>query len=88
MVEQRDTRLPRRGGTRVFGRLRDAVVLGLTRIGARYFAMGDTKVFQSIRFDFRTPIAADRSVIAFIRHHEQQNVSIGISNESQVGADH
>lgn len=56
----------------IFGRLRDAVVLGLTRIGARYFAMGDTKVFQSIRFDFRTPIAADRSVIAFIRHYEQQ----------------
>ena len=56
----------------IFGKLRDAVVLRLTRVGARYFALGDTKVFQTIRFDFRTPIPADRSVIAFIRHYEQQ----------------
>lgn len=56
----------------LLGGLRDAVVLSLTRIGARYFAVGDTRVFQTIRFDFGTPIAADRSVIAFIRHYEQQ----------------
>lgn len=56
----------------VLGRLRDALVLWLTRAGARYFAFGDTRIFQSIRFNLRHPIAADRSVIAFIRHYEQQ----------------
>jgi hypothetical protein len=32
-------------------------------------------VFQTIRFDFQTPIAADRAVLAFIRHLEQQPVA-------------
>ncbi|QNM94778.1 aromatic ring-hydroxylating oxygenase subunit alpha [Chitinimonas koreensis] len=54
------------------GWLRDRAVLALTRLGARYFAHGDTRVFQTIRFDFRNPTVADRSVIAFIRHYERQ----------------
>lgn len=54
------------------GWLRDRIVLALTRLGARYFAVGDTRIFQTIRFDLRHPTVADRSVIAFIRHYEQQ----------------
>ncbi|MEH6458452.1 aromatic ring-hydroxylating dioxygenase subunit alpha [Chitinimonas sp. JJ19] len=54
------------------GWLRDQLALLITRVGARYFALGDTRVFQTIRFDFRNPTPADRSVIAFIRHYEQQ----------------
>ena len=57
------------------GWLRDTAALWLTKIGARYFAVGDTRVFQTIRFDFRHPTPADRSVIAFIRHYEAQRTS-------------
>ncbi|MGI9302220.1 MAG: Rieske 2Fe-2S domain-containing protein [Gammaproteobacteria bacterium] len=55
-----------------FGWLINRFVLGLTALGARYFALGDTRVFQTIRFHFKTPIPADRSVIEFIRHFEAQ----------------
>jgi len=48
------------------------VLLRATAIAARYFAHGDTRVFQTIRFDFRNPIPADRAVLAFIRHLEAQ----------------
>jgi phenylpropionate dioxygenase-like ring-hydroxylating dioxygenase large terminal subunit len=47
-------------------------VLFFTALAARYFAYGDTRVFQTIRFDLRTPIPADRAVIAFMRHLEGQ----------------
>ncbi|MBL8297628.1 MAG: aromatic ring-hydroxylating dioxygenase subunit alpha [Rhodanobacteraceae bacterium] len=60
----------RRSG--LFGALFDRVVLALTAAVGAYFARGDTRVFQTIRFDLRTPIAADRAVLAFIRHFEQQ----------------
>jgi nitrite reductase/ring-hydroxylating ferredoxin subunit len=56
----------------MFGALRDWLVLNITRVGAAYFAVGDTQIFQTIRFDFRNPTVADRSVIAFIRHYEKQ----------------
>ena len=48
------------------------MLLRFTALAARYFAYGDTRVFQTIRFRFRNPIAADRAVIAFIRHLEAQ----------------
>jgi phenylpropionate dioxygenase-like ring-hydroxylating dioxygenase large terminal subunit len=54
------------------GWIANRAILLFTAIAARYFAYGDTRVFQTIRFDFRHPIAADRTVIAFIRHLEQQ----------------
>lgn len=56
----------------LLGAVRDRLVLALTALGAKYFALGDTRVFQTIRFDFKHPTVADRSVIAFIRHYEQQ----------------
>jgi phenylpropionate dioxygenase-like ring-hydroxylating dioxygenase large terminal subunit len=55
-----------------FGWLINRLILGLTGLGAGYFAIGDTRVFQTIRFHFKTPIPADRSVIDFIRHFETQ----------------
>lgn len=60
----------RRGGP--VGWLVNRVVLRVTAIAARYFAYGDTRVFQTIRFDFRNPIPADGAVLAFIRHLESQ----------------
>lgn len=47
-------------------------VLWLTRIVAAYFARGDRQVFESIRFDFKTPLQADRSILQFIQHVEHQ----------------
>ena len=54
------------------GWLVNKVLLHGTALAARYFAYGDTRVFQTIRFDFRNPIPADRAVLAFIRHLESQ----------------
>ena len=56
----------------LLGWLASRLLLHFTAIAARYFAYGDTRVFQTIRFRFQNPIAADRAVIAFIRHLEAQ----------------
>jgi phenylpropionate dioxygenase-like ring-hydroxylating dioxygenase large terminal subunit len=56
----------------IHGWLFNRVVLWLTRIAGNYFSVGDTKVFQSIQFDYKTPVPADRAVQAFIRHLERQ----------------
>lgn len=56
----------------LIGRLFNTIVLRVTAVAARYFALGDTQVFNTIRFRFNTPIAADRAVLAFIEHLEQQ----------------
>lgn len=50
------------------------VLLLLTGVVGDYFAVGDTRVFQTIRFDFRTPIKADAAIVGFIRHVEAQPV--------------
>ena len=54
------------------GWLASRTLLRLTAIAARYFAYGDTRVFETIRFRLANPIAADRAVLAFIRHLEAQ----------------
>jgi phenylpropionate dioxygenase-like ring-hydroxylating dioxygenase large terminal subunit len=56
----------------VLGWLFNRLVLWLTKMVGNYFAKGDTKVFQTIKFDFKTPIAADKSIIEFIQHFERQ----------------
>jgi phenylpropionate dioxygenase-like ring-hydroxylating dioxygenase large terminal subunit len=48
------------------------VLLGLSQWVGHYFAKGDTKVFQTIRFDLKTPIAADQSVLQLMSHINQQ----------------
>jgi hypothetical protein len=57
------------------GWLFNRVLLRFTALAARYFALGDTRVFNTIRFRFATPIAADRAVLAFIDHLERQPVA-------------
>jgi phenylpropionate dioxygenase-like ring-hydroxylating dioxygenase large terminal subunit len=52
----------------VFNRL----VLWLTQRVGNYFAKGDTQVFQTIQFNFKTPTKADQSIIQFMHHVEQQ----------------
>ncbi len=61
---------PRRRGP--LGWLFDRVVLFATKLVGNYFAKGDTRIFQTIKFDFQTPTKADRSIIEFIRHAEEQ----------------
>ena len=61
---------PKRFG--LFGWAFNRVVLWLTEIVGTYFATGDRQVFESIRFDFKTPLQADRSILQFIQHVEHQ----------------
>lgn len=56
----------------VAGALVSRVALLLTRVVGDYFAQGDTRVFQTIRFDFRTPVKADLAIVRFIQHVERQ----------------
>jgi phenylpropionate dioxygenase-like ring-hydroxylating dioxygenase large terminal subunit len=61
---------PKRSG--LLGWWLNRAVLGLTQIVAAYFARGDRQVFENIRFDLKTPLQADRSILQFIRHVECQ----------------
>lgn len=54
------------------GWMLNRVLLWITLQVGNYFARGDTRIFQSIRYNFQTPIQADRSVLQFIRHVEKQ----------------
>lgn len=54
------------------GWLFNRLVLWLTQQVGNYFAKGDTQVFQTIRFDLKTPIKADQSILQFIHHVEGQ----------------
>lgn len=57
------------------GKIIDEVALVLTEIVGNYFAKGDTEVFQTIKWNFATPIKADRPIIQFMQHVERQAVS-------------
>ena len=48
------------------------IALFLSDLVGRYFAMGDTRVFQTIRFDFQTPVKSDHAIVGFIKHFEAQ----------------
>lgn len=56
----------------VLGWLVNRVALFLSKLVGDYFAMGDTRVFQTIKFDFKTPIKADLAIVRFIKHLEAQ----------------
>lgn len=56
----------------VLGWIFNRVVLWLTLIVGNYFAKGDTRIFQTIKFDFKTPTKADQSISQFIQHVERQ----------------
>ncbi len=57
---------------RFSGKLINPVVLWITRQVAAYFATGDIQVFQGIRFDFKTPLKADQSILQFAQHTNRQ----------------
>ncbi len=54
------------------GWLLNRVILWVTKLVGGYFAKGDTQIFKTIKFDLKTPIRADRSIVEFIHHVEQQ----------------
>jgi phenylpropionate dioxygenase-like ring-hydroxylating dioxygenase large terminal subunit len=56
----------------IFGWLFNRIILLLTWIVGNYFAKGDTKIFQTIKFDLKTPTKADTSITQFIQHVEKQ----------------
>ncbi len=61
---------PERSGA--VGWLVNRVLLTVSKGVASYFAKGDREVFDSIKFDFKTPLQADQSILDFIKHIEQQ----------------
>ncbi|MEA5594338.1 aromatic ring-hydroxylating dioxygenase subunit alpha [Rivularia sp. UHCC 0363] len=56
----------------IFGWLFNKVVLWLTNQVGNYFAKGDTQIFQTIKFDLKTPTKADNSILQFIQNVEKQ----------------
>ena len=58
----------------VLGWCINRVALFLTKIVGNYFAKGDTQVFQTIKWNFATPIKADRPIIDFIKHLNGQKL--------------
>ena len=59
----------------VLGWILNRVLLVVTNLVGSYFARGDTKIFRSIKFDLKTPLAADRPILRFIEHLEEQTIS-------------
>lgn len=67
----------------LLGKIAGRFLLLLTRIVSYYFARGDTLIFKTIRFNFRTPVKADLPIIRFIQHAERQKtVAWGLAEES------
>ena len=64
----------------ISGWFMNKVSLLLSRIAASYFGKGDTEVFRTIKYDLKTPIAADKTIINFASHLEKQP-SISIYEE-------
>ena len=58
-----------------FGYLIDKLSLVLSNIVGSYFAKGDTQVFQTMRWNFKTPIKADRPIIQFMKHLQKQKAA-------------
>ncbi|OUS32534.1 hypothetical protein A9Q99_00215 [Gammaproteobacteria bacterium 45_16_T64] len=52
------------------GRLYGKSLLLATRIVSDYFADGDTPQFDTIKFDFKTPIKDDKTILQFMSHVE------------------
>ncbi len=68
------------------GKAFDSVLLFLSWVVGAYFGHGDTRVFESIKFDFQTPLKADRSIIQFMKHVEAQRTVAWGSWESEDDA--
>jgi phenylpropionate dioxygenase-like ring-hydroxylating dioxygenase large terminal subunit len=64
---------PKRRG--MLGILFNRVILFLTKMVGNYFASGDTRIFQTIRFDLKNRVKADHAVLSFMRHTERQRIT-------------
>jgi phenylpropionate dioxygenase-like ring-hydroxylating dioxygenase large terminal subunit len=56
----------------LLGWLLNRVILYITQLVGNYFAKGDTQIFQTIKFNLKTPTKADQSIVQFMQHVEQQ----------------
>ncbi|MGK7880264.1 MAG: Rieske 2Fe-2S domain-containing protein [Crocosphaera sp.] len=56
----------------LLGWLFNQLVLFVTALVGNYFAKGDTQIFKTIKFNLKTPIWADQSIVEFIHHVEHQ----------------
>lgn len=56
----------------ILGAIFNKFVLWVTGLVGEYFAKGDTQIFKTIKFNLKTPVWADRSIIEFISHVENQ----------------
>jgi phenylpropionate dioxygenase-like ring-hydroxylating dioxygenase large terminal subunit len=65
---------------RKWGFILNPIILFLTKIVGNYFAKGDTIIFSRIKFDFKTPLKADKAIIHFIEHYETQQEAVSWSN--------
>lgn len=61
----------------LLGALTNKVLLFATKLVGNYFAKGDTIIFSRIRFNYQTPVRADRAIIQFVEHYEQQKEATG-----------
>lgn len=57
----------------IIGWLSNRVVLWMTKIVGNYFLKADMNIFQTIKFNLKTPITLDQPIIDFINHLERQN---------------
>lgn len=55
----------------ILWRLMTPVLLWATQQVGNYFAAGDTKVFQTIKFALKTPVKADHAIVEFARAVER-----------------
>ncbi|MDY6784447.1 MAG: aromatic ring-hydroxylating dioxygenase subunit alpha [Cyanobacteriota bacterium] len=57
----------------LLGWLANRIILGISKCISLYLAIGDTQIFETIKFDLKTPIQADRSIWQFREHLEKQS---------------
>ncbi|MDZ7962802.1 MAG: aromatic ring-hydroxylating dioxygenase subunit alpha [Aulosira sp. DedQUE10] len=56
----------------IFGWLYNQFVLRVANILGQDFFKGDAKIFETIKFDLRTPIKMDQPIMQFVNHLERQ----------------
>lgn len=56
----------------IFGRIYNRFLLWLSKLLAKHLLKNDPKIFQTIRFNLKSPIEMDQPIINFIHHLERQ----------------
>ncbi|QIR41248.1 aromatic ring-hydroxylating dioxygenase subunit alpha [Tolypothrix sp. PCC 7910] len=56
----------------IFGRVCNQFVLWLVSILGQDFFKGDSRIFETIKFDLKTPLKIDQPIIQFVNHLERQ----------------